>query len=228
MVRSIAVSQHWSGCDGTACGVASRAPSCLLRLPQVSKIIELSKHLDCEYQFDPTVAPRSDGDASVLRYRLPAEGVRQFFLSDRALEKTREGRLAIHPGELPDRQLGNCGAGVASLHIESNGDLLACIGLRPAIRKRRPIVRFVRCGTALRPSGTGWRCSGRLTSAWRVICVRSAPSAVLVWPCTRRGRCPARAREHVNWLRSTWSYETLCEPCRTVCSRDINTHSYLS
>lgn len=101
-------------------------------LPEVPRIVELAAGLDCEYQFDPTVTPKSDGDDSVLTHRLPAERVREVFLSGRMLEKTREGRLAVHPGDLPAREMSNCGAGVASLHIEANGDVLPCIGLRPA------------------------------------------------------------------------------------------------
>lgn len=116
-------------------GVRCRV-SCTLMpetLPEFPRIIDLANTLGCEYMFDPTVAPRSDGDTSVLAHRLSASDLREFFVDERILTRSREGSIATHPGELPSREPANCGAGITGLTIEANGDALPCAGFRPRL-----------------------------------------------------------------------------------------------
>jgi len=96
------------------------------------RIVDLASALDCEYMFDPTVVPRSDGNDSVVKYRLSADKVQEFFLDERIMGKSREGRAVRIPGDLPERVPGNCSAGITSVTVEANGDVLPCFGLRPS------------------------------------------------------------------------------------------------
>jgi radical SAM protein with 4Fe4S-binding SPASM domain len=94
-------------------------------------IIDLATQLDCDYMFDPTVVPMSDGDPSVLQHRLPAERLREFYFHERVLNRfadylSRADVTAHH------EKTGSCGAGMTALHVEANGDVLPCTGFRPA------------------------------------------------------------------------------------------------
>jgi radical SAM protein with 4Fe4S-binding SPASM domain len=115
-------------------GVACEVHSVLMRgnFDEFANIADLASSMDCVYRFDPTVAPRADGDASVLEHRVSSAQLREFYMHMFLREKTLEGRLVDSVGEVPSRTPGNCGAGVVSAYVAANGDVYPCMGFAPA------------------------------------------------------------------------------------------------
>ena len=97
------------------------------------KIAALAKDMGCDYRFDPTVAPRADGDGSVLAHRVSGEQLRDFYLHTLLRDRTREGRLVDLVGEVPSRPAANCSAGITLAYVESTGDVYSCMGFPPAL-----------------------------------------------------------------------------------------------
>jgi radical SAM protein with 4Fe4S-binding SPASM domain len=100
--------------------------------PEVDRIIDLAEELDCEFQFDPTVAARADGECSVLDYRLPIAQVKEYLGNSRLRSRRSRVRRAEEAGRSRVGPLVYCGAGITGATIEANGDVLACMGLPPA------------------------------------------------------------------------------------------------
>ena len=98
---------------------------------EVSAIIELAEELGCDYLFDPTVSPRSDDSDDVLRFRLPAERLREFY-THKAIVKRYDWQAKVSDATVTHLAPGQCGAGFTSLHIDANGDVLPCVGFGPA------------------------------------------------------------------------------------------------
>lgn len=96
-------------------------------------IIAMADDIGCRYRFDPNVAPRANGDIGVLEHRVSIAQLRDFYMYHFLQDKTREGRLASEPGEVPSRAAGNCGAGITAAYVESNGDVYPCMGLPPSV-----------------------------------------------------------------------------------------------
>jgi len=96
---------------------------------------DLATGLGCEVSFDPTVAPRCDGSLDVLRYRVPAERLLEFYRDEWVLPRTREGALvspaAGGAGRPTAVERRNCGAGFTSVFIDAHGDVLPCMGFPP-------------------------------------------------------------------------------------------------
>jgi radical SAM protein with 4Fe4S-binding SPASM domain len=117
-----------------ALGVSCRI-SCVLmydNVDEVPRLITLAKQIGCDFMFDPTVMPRSDGTTDVTDYRVPSERLREFYLDPTIMSLSREGKVVSSPDDVPTRVAGNCTAGMTLAFIEANGDVLACNGLRPA------------------------------------------------------------------------------------------------
>lgn len=91
-------------------------------------IIALAQELDCEFRFDPTVAPRADGDRDVLIHRASGEGLRLFFGNDTIRGKVRSDPPSPLPWGEVNSAKGNCGAGSSSAFIDARGDVYACMG----------------------------------------------------------------------------------------------------
>ena len=91
----------------------------------------LAQELDCEFNFDPTVAPRADGKPRCPRLsRLGHEP------SGAASQTTPcAGELRVASQRHPSAPAGdtspgmsNCGAGSSSAFIDARGDVYACMG----------------------------------------------------------------------------------------------------
>jgi radical SAM protein with 4Fe4S-binding SPASM domain len=95
-------------------------------------LVELAESLGCEHQFDPTVAPRADGDTRVLRHRISGERLAQFYLHEVTPSRTRERMAAETVGPHAAGHPHVCGAGFTGLFVDAGGDLFACVGLEPS------------------------------------------------------------------------------------------------
>jgi len=115
-------------------GVACRVGCPLMpdTFPEVDGIIDLAEELDCQFMFDPTIAARADGERSVLDYRLPVAQVEEYLGNIRLRPRGSRGRRAGEPPKRRPAPPVYCGAGITAAMIEANGDVLACMGLRPA------------------------------------------------------------------------------------------------
>ena len=91
-------------------------------------MIALAQELDCEFRFDPTVAPRADGNRDVLIHRASGESLRLFFANDAVRGKLRsDAPRPVPSGEVGSAK-GNCGAGSSSAFVDARGDVYACMG----------------------------------------------------------------------------------------------------
>jgi radical SAM protein with 4Fe4S-binding SPASM domain len=117
-----------------ASGVNCRIGCVLMRdnVAEVPRLIELAKEIGCEFLFDPTVVPRTDGTTDVIEHRVPSERLRAFYMDPTIFSLSREGKVVSAPDVVPTRVAGNCTAGITLAFIEANGDVLACNGLRPS------------------------------------------------------------------------------------------------
>jgi radical SAM protein with 4Fe4S-binding SPASM domain len=101
-------------------------------LPGVDEIADLAEQLDCEFVADPTVVTRADGEDSVLDYRLPVAQVREYLGSDRLRARRSQSRQVGGAGRHRTGPPVYCSAGITAASIEANGDVLPCMGFRPA------------------------------------------------------------------------------------------------
>jgi len=96
----------------------------------------LARGLECSYQFDPTVAPRADGDCSVLAHRVGGEALREFYMSmvsrkdmDMLSRKACDVMAQSDPAK---GTATNCSAGFSSIHVEADGNVYPCMGFLPS------------------------------------------------------------------------------------------------
>jgi len=119
-------------------GVTCEIKNVLMRenIAYVEQTEQLASELGCIYQFDATVAPRADGDTSVLLHRVTGEALRGFFMG--LLDRRRTDLLsrkacdAIGQIAPAPRAMSNCTAGFTSVHIDAYGDVYPCTGFLPA------------------------------------------------------------------------------------------------
>ncbi len=114
-------------------GIKTKVKTVLLTLNQqeLPAIIELAETLGVSHRYDSTIWPRLDGGQSPYRYRLSPELSLDFDLADslRTEERYKSGKKMV--GVSARRfQAVSCGAGFRSYHIDSAGNLSACMMLR--------------------------------------------------------------------------------------------------
>ena len=75
-------------------GVRCNIRSVLMRenFDDFTNIASLAGDMGCDYRFDPTVAPRADGDGDVLEHRVSGKELRDFYLHT-LFEQSIQGRL---------------------------------------------------------------------------------------------------------------------------------------
>jgi len=125
-------------------GLLARGVRCSIHSPLMREtlhgyagVIRMAEDLGCRYVFDPNIVPGEDGDDGVVRHRVDAHELRRFFMDRQLVGKTREGQIVTRDPEAEQdmaqrRLLGPCAAGITVAYVEANGDVLPCMGLRPA------------------------------------------------------------------------------------------------
>jgi radical SAM protein with 4Fe4S-binding SPASM domain len=125
-------------------GLASRGVRCSIHTPLMREtlhgyvgILQLAESLGVGFMFDPTIVPGDDGDQEVTRHCVEAHELRRFYLDRVLIDKTREGKIvtrdpASEAAVDERRLLGPCAAGITSVHVAANGDVLPCMGFPPA------------------------------------------------------------------------------------------------
>ena len=103
-------------------GVRCRIGVVVLRenVGDAEAIVALAQELDCEFNFDPTVAPRADGNRDVLAYRASGTSLRALFASD-AIRGAAASRSQRHPRPQATSApaMSNCGAGITSAFVDA-------------------------------------------------------------------------------------------------------------
>lgn len=142
-VRSVAVLKYL-----VDAGVRCRLSCTLmdLNLDQYPEVIGIAQSLGCDYQFDPTVGPRSNGDLDVTERRVPVDRLREFFLDEGILRASREGAAIEGPACPEPREMRNCAAGFTTAFVDASGDVYPCMGFPPAFGSiaERPFVEVWR------------------------------------------------------------------------------------
>ena len=90
-------------------------------------VIDLAKSLNCQYQIDPTIFPKTDGSGQPIRLRINDEDLKNV-LTDPSLQDDRPRNGGI---EAP------CSAGHNSCAISSYGDVYPCIMIPVAMGSLR-------------------------------------------------------------------------------------------
>lgn len=93
-------------------------------------VLDLAAELGCDFQLDPTVAPRADGSTDVLVHRVAAADLAQV-LADRRLFDLAPDRSDPDWQPAVRERKANCSAGATSAFVEATGDVLPCMGFRP-------------------------------------------------------------------------------------------------
>lgn len=114
-------------------GVRCRVGVVLMRenVDDAAAIVALTRELGCEFTFDPTVAPRADGDRDVLAHRASGSSLRLFFANDAIRRELRPTLAPADPPSDTHPTRGNCGAGTTSAFVDARGDVYACMGFPP-------------------------------------------------------------------------------------------------
>jgi radical SAM protein with 4Fe4S-binding SPASM domain len=91
----------------------------------------LADSLGCEYRFEPTVRPMSDGDVAPLRHRLPADALFQLYADPVIGPRTAEGKWTRLGAKGVAHEMNACGAGVSAVFVDAAGGVFACPGFMP-------------------------------------------------------------------------------------------------
>jgi radical SAM protein with 4Fe4S-binding SPASM domain len=125
-------------------GLKGRGVRCSIHSPLMRDTLHgyagvwrLAENLGIRCMFDPTIVPGDDGDYEVTRHCVDAHELRRFFLDRQLIDKTREGKIVTRDASADAaaderRLLGPCSAGITAVLVEANGDVLPCMGFRPA------------------------------------------------------------------------------------------------
>lgn len=118
-----------------AAGISCRVGSVLMAqtIDHFLKIARVARDLDCAFMFDPTVAPCDDGSCEVTRFRVEADGLRDFYLNELIVSRSREGKVAAQAAEPPENVMGNCDAGITMMFVDAGGDVFPCMGFPPRL-----------------------------------------------------------------------------------------------
>ncbi len=96
----------------------------------IDDIIALAERVGADWQFDPTVKPKLDGDRSPLRFAVPPDEIRRKVLSRpdlyAACRKHAPEDLCSGQASLLGHDDALCGAGRSHLAVGAAGELLAC------------------------------------------------------------------------------------------------------
>lgn len=114
-------------------GVRTKVKTVLLTLNQheLPEISKLAETLGIFHRYDCTIWPRLDGDRSPFRFRLSPEVSLEFDLADnlRTEERYKSGRKMAGLSARKGLAV-TCGAGFRSYHVDSAGNMSACMMLR--------------------------------------------------------------------------------------------------
>ena len=120
----------------TAAGISCRVGSVLMT-QTIDSFVDIARlardDLGCSFMFDPTVAPCDDGSCDVTGYRVEADRLREFYLNELIVSRSREGKVAAQAAEPSRDAMGNCGAGFTTLFVEAGGDVYPCMGFPPSL-----------------------------------------------------------------------------------------------
>lgn len=103
--------------------VVLKTPLMVSNADEIDEFVELVTSVGADYQLDPTLDPREDGDAAPERLRM----------SDaQYLVARSHPKLVARPPDVPERdpQASVCGACSGNVHIEANGEMRPCTQLQ--------------------------------------------------------------------------------------------------
>jgi radical SAM protein with 4Fe4S-binding SPASM domain len=96
----------------------------------LDELIALAKDVGADYQLDPTVKPKMNGDTSPLKFRVPAETVQKLVYSRpdlyAAFRRRAPEEYCTGEASLLDQKGHICGAGYAAVSIGAEGGVYAC------------------------------------------------------------------------------------------------------
>ena len=96
----------------------------------IDELIALARSVGADYQFDPTVKPRMDGDRAPLEYAVPPERIRRLVLNRpdlyTAFQRFRPDDLCAGDKSLLDGDSVMCGAARGFISISADGGVYAC------------------------------------------------------------------------------------------------------
>ena len=96
----------------------------------IDELIQLAKSVGADYQFDPTVKPRMDGDRSPLQYAVPPEQIRKLVLNRpdlyTAFQRFAPGELCSGDKSLLEEEDILCGAARGLISLSADGGVYAC------------------------------------------------------------------------------------------------------
>ena len=114
-------------------GVRTKVKTVLLTLNQheLPAIVELAETLGLHHRYDCTIWPRLDGAQGPYRYRLSPELALEFDLADslRTDERLKSGKKMVGFSARRGQAI-TCGAGFRAYHVDSAGNLSACMMMR--------------------------------------------------------------------------------------------------
>lgn len=96
----------------------------------IDELIALARSVGADYQFDPTVKPRMDGDRAPLQYAVPPERIRRLVLNRpdlyTAFKKFEPDALCTGDRSLLDDESVLCGAARGFISLSAEGGVYAC------------------------------------------------------------------------------------------------------
>lgn len=154
----------------------------------------LADNLGCEYRFEPTVRPMSDGDAAPLRHRLPADALHRLYADPVIGPRTAEGKWKRLAAKGVAHEMNACAAGVSAVFVDAAGGVFACPGFMPGFGSvRRDDFAAVWGGEAAQDFRRSMRepvvecmhCDDRQYCLTRCACLAAMEDGSLSGPSTR-------------------------------------------
>jgi radical SAM protein with 4Fe4S-binding SPASM domain len=114
-------------------GVTVRVATVLMKenVHSFDGVRRLAEDFGCDYRFEPTVRPMSDGDRSPLRHRLSEAELYELFADPVIGPRTAEGKWAKVGARGVVRAMNACAAGVSAVYVDATGTVFPCPGFLP-------------------------------------------------------------------------------------------------